>query len=379
MTESHPRITKISISNYRSIGRDQCIGLGRMTVLVGPNGSGKSNVVDVLGFVRDAMQMGLSGAIADRGGIGAVRRWSSGHPHNVSIKLNVALESGPGSYSFEIASDRKEEFRVRSEEAVVFTDQGSVRFTVERGKWNGPEGLEPKVSGTSLALPTIAGDERFRHLFELLVCPVIYSIYPDTLRQPQKYSPDRPMHRHGDNWVSILRDQEQSTWKPEIVAGLERLTGNIKDVKVSEVAGYLVAQFRHVSNKQGKWFEAVQESDGTLRVAGILTALLQEPPLPIVGIEEPELTVHPRALPLLMDYLRQASKRSQVLITTHSPELLNLVEVEEVRVVEYTNGGTIICPLADNQREAISNHLIRLGELMTTEGLQQEQLGLTEQ
>lgn len=185
MTEFHPRITKISISNYRSIGRDQCIGLGRMTVLVGPNGSGKSNVVDVLGFVRDAMQMGLSGAIADRGGIGAVRRWSSGHPHNVSIKLNVALESGPGSYSFEIAGDRKEKFRVRSEEAVVFTDQGSVRFTVERGKWNGPEGLEPKVSGTSLALPTIAGDERFRHLFELLVCPVIYSIYPDTLRQPR--------------------------------------------------------------------------------------------------------------------------------------------------------------------------------------------------
>ena len=353
------------------MGRDQCIALGRMTVLVGPNGSGKSNVVDVLGFVRDAMQMGLSGAITERGGIDAVRRWSSGHPYNVSIKLDVVLESGPGFYSFEIAGNRKEEFRVRAEEALVFTDQSSVRFTVERGKWSGPEGLEPKVSDTRLALPTVAGDERFTPLFELLVRPVIYSIYPDTLRQPQKYSPNKPMHRHGDNWVSILRDQEQSTWKPEIVAGLDQLTGDIKDVKVSKAAGYLVAQFRHDSNRQGKWFEAAQESDGTLRVAGILTALLQEPPLPIVGIEEPELTVHPRALSLLMDYLRQASKRSQVLITTHSPELLNLVEVGEVRVVEHTNGETRICALADDQREAVSNRLLRLGELMTTEGLQQ--------
>ena len=119
-----------------------------------------------------------------------------------------------------------------------------MRFTVERGKWNGPEGLEPKVSGTSLALPTVAGDERFRHLFELPYVQ-IYSIYPDTLRQPQKYSPDRPMGMAtiGSRFYEI---RNSSTWKPEIV--LDLLTGNIKDVKVSEVAGYLVAQFRHVSN-----------------------------------------------------------------------------------------------------------------------------------
>ena len=48
--------------------------------------------------------------------------------------------------------------------------------------------------------------------------------------------------------IDLVEDAER--------AGLDRLTGNIKDVKVSEVAGYLVAQFRHVSNKQGKWFEA---------------------------------------------------------------------------------------------------------------------------
>ncbi|MCY4074992.1 MAG: AAA family ATPase [Acidobacteria bacterium] len=369
MTEPRNRVTRIGVSNYRSLGRNQETRLGRVTVLVGPNGSGKSNVADVLSFVRDAMHMGLSGAITDRGGIDAVRRWSAGRPYNVSIRLDVVLESGPGSYSFEITGDRREEFRVKSERAEVSANRGQADFLVDGGRWHGPVGLEPRISDTGLALPAVAGDERFRPLFDLISRLTIYSIYPDTLRRPQTYSPDKPMHRHGDNWVSILRDQETSTWKPEVVAGLGRLTGDVRDIKVSKAASYLVAQFRHGANGQGKWFDAAQESDGTLRVAGILTALLQEPSLPLVGIEEPELTVHPGALPLLMDYLRQASDRSQVLLTTHSPELLSLVKADEVRVVKRSGSGTRVGEVAERQRATVEKGLLGLGELMTTEGL----------
>lgn len=368
------RISRLAISNYRSLGRNQEVPLRSFTVLVGLNGSGKSNVVDVVSFVRDAMHMGLSGAITDRGGIAAVRRWSSGAPYNVSIALDVVMGPWQGSYSFEITGDRKEEFRVKSEQAQLLRGTEQLSFSVEKGKWTGPKGLEPKVSDTALALPTIAGDDRFRGLFDLLANPVIYSIFPDTLRRPQKYSPEKRMHRHGDNWVSILRDQSQANWKPEVVAALGRLTGDIDDIKVSKAASYLVAQFRHASNGQGKWFDAAQESDGTLRVAGILSALLQEPPLPLIGVEEPELTVHPGALPLLMDYLRQASRRSQVLITTHSPELLNIVEPREVLVVQRSEEGTQIRPMAKDQLAAVRDGLLGLGELMTTEGLRQEDL-----
>ena len=376
MKEPRNRVTWIGVSNYRSLGRNQETRLGRVTVLVGPNGSGKSNVADALSFVRDAMHMGLSGAITDRGGIDAVRRWSAGRPYNVSIRLDVVLESGPGSYSFEITGDRREEFRVKWERAAVSANRGPADFLVDGGRWHGPEGLEPRISDTGLALPAVAGDERFRPLFDLISRLTIYSIYPDTLRRPQTYSPDKPMHRHGDNWVSILRDQEASTWKPEVVAGLGRLTGDVRDIKVSKAASYLVAQFRHGTNGQGKWFDAAQESDGTLRVAGILTALLQEPSLPLVGIEEPELTVHPGALPLLMDYLRQASDRSQVLLTTHSPELLSLVKADEVRVVKRSGSGTRIGEMAERQRDTVEKGLLGLGELMTTEGLRLREHGV---
>ena len=98
MNEQRTKITGVTVSNYKSIGREQHIPLGPMTVLVGPNGSGKSNVVDVLTFVRDVMYMGLSGAITDRGGINAVRHKSSKSSSNISIKLDIELKSRPASY-----------------------------------------------------------------------------------------------------------------------------------------------------------------------------------------------------------------------------------------------------------------------------------------
>lgn len=368
-----PRIHRLRISNYRSVGKDQVLAFDDLTVLVGTNGSGKSNLVDALSFVRDAMLNGLNGAITDRGGIQAVRRWSSGRPFNVSLELELDLAPGfPARYQFEITGDRQEEYRVKHEACEVTTPRGTVSFRVERGAWSGPSGLEPMVNETSLALPTVAGDERFQPLFETLSQLVIYSIYPDTLRTPQRYSPERPMQRGGQNWVSILRDQNDPTFRPELVAGLRKLTGDICDLKVERAASYLVAQFKHGTNGHGKWFDAGQESDGTLRVAGILTALLQEPPLPLIGIEEPELTVHPGALPLLVDYLRQTTLRSQVLITTHSPELLDCIEPESVRVVSRSEAGTTVGSMASEQQASVKDHLLGLGELMVSEGLNAE-------
>ena len=225
----------------------------------------------------------------------------------------------------------------------------------------------------SLALSIVGGDARFQPLVHALQQIAIYAIFPDTLRVPQKYSPVKPMDRHGSNWASVLKDQPNETWKPDLVSALQKLTGDTEDIKVSQAASYLVVQFRHTSpNRKPKWFDAVQESDGTLRVAGIVTALLQEPAVPVIGIEEPELTVHPGAIPLLYDFLKQASNRSQVLVTTHSPELLDLMDVDDVRVVNQMQEGTTVAPMAVEQREAVRTGLLTLGEVARSEGLQQE-------
>jgi predicted ATPase len=365
----------LTVSNYRSLGRNVRIDFGDLTVFVGTNGSGKSNVMDALRFVADALTMGLSGAIATRQGIGSVRRWSAGRPHDVAFRLDLTLPSGPASYAFELNGSSAEEYRVKIEEATLVRGGDQIRFKVEDGEWKeGPAGLRPLLDRQSLGLQLIGGDERFQELVRSLQNIAVYTIFPDTLRAPQKYSPLKPMSRHGDNWISILRDQPQETWKDELIAALHKLTGDTVDIKVTSAAGFLVAQFQHESPEKDlkKWFSADQESDGTLRVAGIVTALLQEPPVPVIGVEEPELTVHPGAIPLLHDYLEQARKRSQVVVTTHSPVLLDLVDPEDVRVVERRDGETLVTRMATSQRDMVKNGLMKLGEVMQTEGLQPE-------
>ncbi len=231
------------------------------------------------------MNMGLPGAITTRHGIGAVRRWSGGHPFNVAIRVALKLSEGPAYYGFELTGSSAEEYELRLEEAEVIRGSERVRFQVESeekvegGKkkrvleWKeGPEGLRPPLDSKSLALQLIGGDARFRDLVNALKAISIYAIFPDTLRAPQQYSPNKPMSRHGDNWVSILKDQRVETWKPELIPALKKLTGDTIDIKVAQAASYLVVQFQHTSpNKKPKWFDTAQESDGTLRVAGIIT------------------------------------------------------------------------------------------------------------
>ncbi|MBZ5714654.1 AAA family ATPase [Nannocystis pusilla] len=374
------QIQRFVVSNFRSLGKDVSVNLGALTVLVGPNGSGKSNVVDALHFIRDCMVMGLGGAINDRNGIETCRRWNrshGGHPYNVSFRLELLLPGGPASYEFELTGSTVAEYRIKSERAVI---RGGDELTlhVSDGKLlKAPDGLAPAVDDQNLTLPLVGGDLRFRPLFQALRSIAVYSIYPNTLRRPQQYSAVKPMAKHGENWVSILKDQVEETWKPDLIAALNKLTGDIADIDIVRAAGYLVVRFRRRIEKKKssaeKWFDANQESDGTLRVAGIITALLQDPAVPVIAIEEPELTVHPGAIPLVADFLQQASHRSQVIVTTHSPELLDCVDASTIRVVSRSpERGTAVSPMAASQRDVVRRGLLSLGEVLRLEGFQTE-------
>ncbi len=367
-------ITKLTLSNFRSIGASVDIRPGRLNFLVGANGSGKSNVLRALTFVREAVRMGLPGAITNNNGIESVRRHSSGHPRNVRIEIEASLENGEVCYGFEITGDRGEEYRVKKEWGSLNISGETTAFSVDAGEWKGPENLRPNIDSQSLAVTSLGGDARIKPLWEFLANMMVYSIYPDVLREPQKYSNETPMQPRGENWVSILHQQEKSGWKPDLVSALEKFTGDIDDIKVAKASGFLITQFHHKARgeKAKKWFGADLESDGTLRVAGLLTALLQKPALTVIGIEEPELTVHPGALPLIYDYLNEASARSQIFVTTHSPILLDYLDLDDsnVFVIQRSGAVTSVCPLSTGHIDAVRNQLLTLGEIMISGDLQ---------
>ena len=254
------------------------------------------------------------------------------------------------------------------------------------GEWKEPSDLRPSVARDALALPLVSADPRFRPLYDLLRNTQVYSIFPDTLREPQKYDPTYPLRKHGENWCSLLRDQAGRPWKQDLLAALGKLTGDIDDIKITPAGGYLVARFRHaqprepaIKKKREKWFDAAQESDGTLRFAGMLTALMREPPLALVALEEPELTIHAGALPLLHDHLREAAQRTQALVTTHSPELLDCFTADQLRIVGRNRSGTtVVHEMNHGHRESVRKGLLSLGDLLRMGELQQSEFSFAE-
>ena len=183
------------------------------------------------------------------------------------------------------------------------------------------------------------------------------------------------MTKFGDNWSSVLRRVVKSDRGPDLKVAMVKVTADVDDLRVRRTGGgYLVVELAHraFADARHRWMDSALESDGTLRVAGLVTALLQDPPLTLTGIEEPELTIHAGMIPLLYDYLAQASLSTQVLVTTHSPELLDLVPIDDVRVVQRSGGATTVSPVDESQRRLVNERLASVGELLRSDGLRAE-------
>jgi predicted ATPase len=184
------------------------------------------------------------------------------------------------------------------------------------------------------------------------------------------------LDEHGANLASTLREMQRS--KSPLLEpfrnAIQSVIPDVIDFQVSQVTGYLVTRLRHdMADDLRAMFELSQESDGTLRMLGILAALYQDPPRTLIALEEPELTIHPGALGLLWEEIEGAAERSQILVTTHSPDLLDMCRADQIRVVEKINGTTLVDPIEETQREAIQERLFAPGELLRAQGLQREQ------
>jgi predicted ATPase len=107
-------------------------------------------------------------------------------------------------------------------------------------------------------------------------------------------------------------------------------------------------------------------SDGTLRSLGVLTAVFQQAGVRLVGIEEPELALHPGAASVLRECLVLASKARQIVVTSHSPELLDdeVWRPEHLRAVQVVAGATTVAALDEPTRSALRDRLYTAGELL---------------
>lgn len=369
-------LKRLQISGFRGIGARVDVTLGRFIALVGPNGAGKSSIVDALRLLGDAARLGLPAALDAQGGFGRLRRADGlGGGDGIEIVLDLELPGADeghaevsASYGVRIVSVAEHRYQVDWEHARVGVEGNGPGFRVEGGRWSGPAGTAPRIDPENLAIGLVGGDYRFRPLLEAIRGMEAYALSLESLRQLASHNRRGRMERHGLGWAGVLGEQEEDSWRAELTAVLWRLTGDIDDVRVERISGFPIAQCHHRSID--RWIDAAQESDGTLRVAGIMTALLQRPSPTLIALEEPEMAIHPGVLELVLDALREASLRGQVIVTTHSPELVGLLDLDEVRVVTASRSGAQVTPVGARQRAIVIDSLYTLGELLRGEGLE---------
>lgn len=202
-----------------------------------------------------------------------------------------------------------------------------------------------------------------------------YTLNPTDLRQPQQTLKEIPFDEKGRNLAAVLRSlsrNDNSSWE-SLKSALRQAVTGFDTLEVETVGGYLATKIIYqTGNTPSRISYLGQESDGTIRMLGLLAALLQDPSQQFISIEEPEANIHPGALAVLAGVIDEASLRSQILVTTHSPDMLDHLPVESFLVVEKVGDTTHVGPLDASQVASVRKRLFTPSELFRMEGLQRQ-------
>jgi predicted ATPase len=387
-----PFLKRVRIRNYKSIASCD-VELGALTVLVGRNGSGKSNFLDALAFVADALRVSPEYAVRSRGGFRELcnRRAVMGDASAaVGVEFDMVIPERFGLYAYNYGfsvgpSDSGRGLRVTEEHLDTFRGDDFPRygFATRDGE---PASATfrfqdmPPVLPDRLYLTNLLGGLAIRELYDRVCQFKIYHLNTDAMRSPQKPDEGGSLRRDGSNVASVLgRIAERSPGAKERLVGyLGSIVRGITDVRRVSVEGHEVVRFRQAveGSPDPLEFNASGVSDGTLRVLGTLVAVAQFTdeglPVSLVGIEEPETALHPAASAALMDALEEAAVTRQVVVTTHSPDLLDELDPETDRllVVENRGGDTVIGSIDRASREIIKEQLYTPGELLRMDQLE---------
>lgn len=369
-----PFIRRITLRNYKSVA--YCgLDLSRLVFLVGPNGSGKSNFLDAFRFVSDSLKTSLDHALRDRGTIKEVRRRSGGHPNHFSIRLDFSLpDGGDGHFSFRVGARKDGGFEVQNEECRVASSAlGEHHYHIKSGKVAASSvDLLPAALPDRLFLVAASGLPEFRPVFDALSRMEVYNLNPKEIQSMQKPDPGHLLRRDGGNIASVLQNLD-ATHRDRVNEHLSRIVKGLAGAKTKVLGAQETVEFRQsVKGQKHPWtFLASSMSDGTLRALGVLVAVFQnmrgsDTSPNFIGLEEPEMALHPAASAVLLAALREASSATQILVTSHSPDLLDNEDIpaDSLIAVDNKDGVTTLGPIDPAGRQMLRDRLFTPGELL---------------
>ncbi len=322
--------------------------LQRRVFLVGPNASGKSNLLDVFRFLHDIASVGggFQQAVKKRGGVSAIRCLAARQYPDITIRVELAGEKEEESASYELrfAQDKRRPI-VKKETVIKNGKQIFMRPDAE-------DESDPERR-TQTYLEQVNVNREFRDISEFFGSVHYLHIVPQLIREPER-SVGRQNDPFGGDFLEQIARTQDKTQKARLKRIQDALAVAVPQLTEIELfrdekgTPHVRGKYEHW-RPQGAWQTENQFSDGTLRLMGLLWAVLDgRGPL---LLEEPELSLHPEVVRFIPQMFARIQRRTgrQIMLSTHSADLLRDegIGLDEVFLLMPGKEGTEVSPASD--------------------------------
>lgn len=374
-------ITQITIKNYKSL-EDLTLKMNPFMVFIGPNNAGKSNIFDCFWFLSDFVKRrdDSQSAVRERGGFEQIVFNGDYIGRTISLEFHGSIKVKEKErcykYFIELEGDRWGTCRNKRETFSLVEDGEKVllEFPTEQSKGvaydeTGKQTGDIWAGRDRPYLSQFSDQDHYPilgHFWHDVQDWAFFNLLPPLMRKSLPVRKELQLQHLGENLPVVLHGlQSESPQKFKEIEDLLRTA-------IPELEELTTALTSH---EPGQTYIRIREkgltvsipawgmSDGTLRVLGHLATLYLPSLPPLVCFEEPENYVHPRLLELIVELLKNASHKTQVLVTTHSPYLVDLLQPEDLFIVEKQDGKTQVKKAEDKKgiKEALKT--LGLGEM----------------
>jgi len=342
------KFRKLVLKNWKNFSTAE-VEIPDRLFLVGPNASGKSNFLDAFRFLRDLASSGggFQQAVARRGGVTAIRCLAARRYPDIEIEVELEADSGRWGYQIAWSQDQQRRPQLKKERVLR---HGQVLLD----RPNHEDSADP-ARLTQTFLEQVNVNRQFRDVATFFASIRYLHIVPQLVREP-----DRSVGRVNDPFggdfleqVAKTPEKTRKAWLRHIQKALKIAVPQLANIELwRDVRGtpHLRGKYEHW-RPQGAWQTEEQFSDGTLRLMGLLWAVLEKGG-PLL-LEEPELSLHPEVVRVLPQMLARVQRRTgrQIFLSTHSPDLLRDegIGLDEVLLLLPGREGTEVHTAASHQ------------------------------
>ncbi len=327
-------LDKITVTGFKSIRSLKDFKLAALNVIIGANGAGKSNFIEIFRLIAAMMKPdGIREYVA-----GNADSYLFGGP-KITSQIAVSLKFGDNGYDFELAPTEDGFLMINNEVRYYFPNPSAVRnfgsgsFTP--GLWmerDRPGYMKPKSATT--------------YTYEAITSWQIYHFHDTSkeagMRRKQDAGHNQTLAEDARNiaaFLSRLKLEHTASYQA-IIEAIRLVVPFFDDFLLELDSNEMIRLAWRQRGLNDYPMRPTQLSDGSMRFICLATALLQPHPPSTIIIDEPELGLHPAAIMILAELVRAASKRTQVIIATQSPALIDQFAIEDIIVLNHEDGAS---------------------------------------